>query len=405
MATYSYVAVTTAGKEKKGSYEAKDTNEVIAWLKSEGMYPVSVKEAGMLGKDINISFLEKKPSVRDLSVFCRQFVSIVNAGVPVASALGMLSEQTENKMLANSIGECRNAIQAGSSLSEAMSSFPKVFPSLLVTMVAAGEASGSLDISFERMATQFEKDAKIKQTVKKAMTYPLVVLVIALIVVAVLLVFVVPQFESMLNDLGTGLPTITKIVVSMSAFMQKFWYLVLGAIGGIVYTTYLYSKTTAGQYFFSRLQLATPLFKVLGVKTASARMCRTMSTLLSAGVPIIDALDITSNVMTNRIFKDAVINAKDDVVMGTTLSEPLIKSNLFPPMVQHMIKIGEEVGDVEGMMDKTAEYYEEEVENAVAALVGALEPAMIMVLAVIVGFIVLAVMMPMAEMMNGLDNL
>ncbi len=405
MATYSYTAVNAAGKEKKGSYEAKDTNEVIAWLKSEGMYPISVKEAGVLAKDINISFLEKKPSVRDLSVFCRQFVSIVNAGVPVASALGMLYEQTENKMLANSIGECRNAIQTGSSLSEAMSSFPKVFPSLLVTMVEAGEASGSLDVSFERMATQFEKEAKIKQTVKKAMTYPSVVLIIALVVVSVLLVFVVPQFESMLNDLGTELPVITQIVVAISVFMQNFWYLVLGAIGGIVYTIHLYMQTTSGQYFFSKLQLTMPLFKVLSVKTASARMCRTMSTLLTAGVPIIDALDITSNIMTNVMFKDALIAAKEDVVMGTTLSEPLIKSNLFPPMVQHMIKIGEEVGDVEGMMDKTADYYEEEVENAVASLVGALEPIMIMGLAVIVGFIVLAVMMPMAEMMNGLDNL
>ncbi len=405
MATFVYSAINAAGKELKGSYDGKDTNEVIAWLKGDGLTPISVKEAGKLNKDINISFLESKPKVRDLSVFCRQFVSIINAGVPVASALEMLSEQTENKMLATAIAECRTSIQTGTTLSEAMALSPKVFPPLLITMAAAGEASGNLEVAFERMAIQFEKDAKIKQMISKATVYPTAVLVIAFAVVILLLTFVIPQFETMLTDLGTDLPALTKFVVGASEYLQEFWYIVLGVVVAAVYAIHLYSRTLPGKYFFARLQLAMPLFKVLAIKTAAARMCRTMSTLLSSGVPIIDALEITSNVMDNMIYRDAILEAKEDVAMGTTFSEPLIKSGKFPPMVQHMIKIGEEVGDVEGMMDKTADYYEEEVENAVASLMAALEPAIIMVLAVIVGTIVLAVMLPMAEMMNGLDNI
>ncbi len=405
MPTFAYVAVEKSGKEKKGTYDAKDKAEVVAWIKSTGLIPMNVNEVGAMNKDINISFLQKKPSIRDLSVFCRQFVSIVNAGVPVASALEMLGEQTENKMLADAIVECRQSIQSGTSLSEAMSVHPKVFPSLLITMVSAGEASGSLDVAFTRMAIQFEKDAKIRQMVQKATIYPTAILIVATVVVVLLLTFVVPQFESMLTDLGTELPALTKMVVAASEFMQEYWYIVIGVIGAGTYTVYLFSRTMPGKYFFARMQLAIPLVKVLAVKTASAMLCRTMSTLLSAGVPIIEAIDITSNVMANLLFKDCLLDAKEDVAMGTTLSEPLIKSGLFPPMVQHMIKIGEEVGDVEGMMDKTADYYEEEVEVAIQSLMSAMEPAIIVVLAGVVGVIVMAVMLPMAEMMNGLDNL
>ncbi len=405
MATFAYVAINTAGKEQKGTYDAKDREEAVAWIKATGLIPIKVSEAGALGKDVNISFLQPKPTVRDLSVFCRQFVSIINAGVPVANALEMLAEQTENKKLSEAISECKQSIQSGTSLSEAMSQFPKVFPQLLITMVSAGEASGALDVAFTRMATQFEKDSKINSMVKKATIYPSTILIVAAIVVVLLLTFVIPQFESMLTDLGTDLPALTKAVVAASEFLQVYWYIVLGVLFGAVYAIYLFARTTPGKYFFARVQLMLPLFKVLAVKTAAARMCRTMSTLLVAGVPIIDSIDITSNTMTNLIFKDSLLDAKDDVAMGTTFSEPLIKSGLFPPMVQHMIKIGEEVGDMEGMMDKTADYYEDEVEVAIQSLMAALEPAIIVILALVVGTIVLAVMLPMAEMMNGLDNL
>ncbi len=405
MELFSYVAINEQGKQIKGTYEAKEREEVLEYIKSENLTAVEIKHGSILNQEINISFLDKKPTVRDLSVFCRQFVSIINAGVPVSSAFEMLSEQTENKMLKNALNECKLAIQSGSALSEAMSNHKKIFSSLFITMVEAGEVSGSLDVAFTRMAKQFENDAKLKKLVRKATVYPATILVIATIVVALLLAFVIPQFESMLTDLGSNLPLITVIVIALSDFIIEFWYIVIAAIIGIVVGLRVYGMTTSGKYTYSAIQLKIPLIKNLAIKTASAMMCRTMSTLLAAGIPIIEAIEIVSNTMQNIFFKDALISAKEDVAMGSTFSEPLSKSGLFPPMVRHMIKIGEEVGDIEAMMDKTADYYEEEVEDAVQSVMAVLEPLIIVVLALIVGSVVMAVMLPMMETMNSLGNL
>lgn len=405
MATYAYVLLNNEGKEQKGTLEAADMGQASAQLKKDGATLISLNEAGLLAKDVQLSFMEKKPKPRDMAVFCRQITSILSAGVPVASALDMMSEQTDNKMLSVAAAGCRTAIQSGSSLADAMRDYPKVFPELFITMVAAGEASGSLEVAFARMGEQFEKEEKLRSTVKKASIYPIVVCVVAVAVVMLLLTFVIPTFEDMLMDLGVDLPVITKMVIGASRFMQKWWYLVLAVIAGLVFYLKHFRKTEAGQRAFGRIGLKLPLFGKLTVKTAAARMCRTMSTLLAAGIPLIDVIEITANTMSNYYFKEALLEAKDDVAMGEPLSKILAQNKLFPPTVYHMMNIGEETGRLEEMLNKLAQYYDEEVEATTAQVMAALEPMIIIVLAIIIGTIVLAVIMPMGAMYQGLDNL
>jgi type IV pilus assembly protein PilC len=332
-------------------------------------------------------------------------VSIVNAGVPVTSALEMLGQQTENKMLAAAVMDCKMQIEKGSSLADAMKDHRDVFSDLFITLVEAGEASGSLDVSFNRMGTQFEKDAKIKGLIKKSAIYPIVVSVVAVAVVIIMLTYVVPQFETMLTDLGSELPLLTKIVVAASDFMIARWYIVLGIVVVLVIGILRYRKTEGGGRLFGRIGIKAPLIGKLTVKSASARMARTMATLLGAGIPMIEAIDIVARTMGNVHFRDALLDAKDDVAMGDALSLSIERCGLFPPMVHHMLRIGEETGDLEEMLTKLAEYYEEEVELTTQQVMAAVEPLIIVVLALIVGVIVGAVMLPMMSMYSAMDNL
>ncbi len=405
LATFSYTAIDKAGRQIKGTMEASDRGQATALIKEAGNLPVSVNSAGVLNKDINLSFFDKKPTPRDMSVFCRQFVSITSAGVPITQALEMLAEQTENPSLKKALEECLAAIQAGSSFSEAMSMHPKVFPYLLITMVKAGEASGSLEVSFSRMAEQFEKDAKLRAMIAKSSVYPTIVLIVSIVVVVLMLAFVVPQFEDVLAQAGTELPALTVVVIAASDFMVEYWYFVLAVTIGLIVLLRMFFQTDSGKAFTSALQLKAPLFNNLAIKTASASTCRTLSTLVAGGIPLIDAIEIVSETMSNVQFRDALIMARDNVSMGAPLSEQFTMSKLYPPLVCHMTKIGEETGDLEGMMNKIADYYDEEVENATEMIMAAIEPATIIILALVIGLIVGAVMLPMVEMYNALGNL
>lgn len=405
MATYSYIVIDSLGKERKGTLPAENKNAAAEELKRQGNTLVSLDDASILSKDVDLSFFSKRPKARDLAVFCRQFVSILDAGVSVTAALEMLGDQTENKTLAVIINECRMSIEKGSTLADAMRDHREVFSDIFITMVAAGEASGSLEISFERMAVQFEKDAKLKGTIKKASVYPMIVCIVAAVVVVIMLAFVVPSFEEMLTDLGTDLPGITKFVIAASDTLVQRWYYFAGAIVLIIVGIRQYKRTEGGGYFFGRIGIRAPLFGKLTVKTASARMCRTLSTLLAAGVPMMEALGIVSKTMANVHFREVLENAKGDVAMGTPLSETIERSGIFPSLVHHMLKIGEETGNIEGMLTKLADYYDEEVEITTQQIMAALEPAIIVVLCVVIGTIIMAVVMPMASMYGALDNL
>lgn len=404
MNNYSYVVLNRKGKEEKGSITAVDRDAAFNQLKQQGLFLISLREASALDKEINISFLEKKPKPRDLAVFCRSFVSIIGAGVPVTKALSLLSMQTENKILRAAIEDCREQIEKGSTLAEAMARHRAVFTDLFITLAAAGEASGSLDKSFERMATQFEKDAKLKATMQKASIYPAMVGIVAVVVIAIMLVFVVPQFETMLTDLGSDLPLITKIVVNASRFVQKWWIVIAGIVLVAYFVIRAFKKTDSGRHFFAETSLKLPLIGDLIAKTASARMARTLATLVSSGVSLIEAIEIVSETMSNLLFKEALQKTSEDVAMGSTLSECIERSKLFPPLVAQMINIGEETGELDKMLEKLADYYDEEVETATAKVMAALEPMITIVLALVVGVIVMAVMLPMTQMYSALEN-
>jgi len=404
MAAYGYEALNSAGKEIKGSVEADNIEAARQALKKQGIQVINIKPQSALTKDINIK-VGGYPKPRDMSVFCRQFVSMTKAGVTISEALKMLTEQTENDRLREAAEGVRVSVEKGETLASSLAMYPKIFPSLMVHMVEAGEASGSLDVALERMATQFEKSAKTSSMVKKAMIYPIAVCIVALAVVVVMLVVVIPNYATMFDSLGTELPALTKMVQAASNFIITKWFILVPAIIAIVVLVKMFAETDTGIHFFDKIKLSIPAFKNLEIKTASAQMARTLSTLLAAGVPLVDAVDIVSNVMSNVYFKEALQDCKNEIIIGQPLSRPLEQSGLFPPMVYHMTRIGEETGATEEMLAKQADYYEEEVEAAVASLMAAMEPVIIIVLAVIVLVLVGACMMPMLTMYETLNNM
>lgn len=404
MTSYGYEALNKMGKTVKGSMDAENEEQVKIKLKQQGLVVLSLKEENLMTKDLNIT-IGKKIQPRDLSVFCRQFVSMNRAGVSILECLNLLCEQTENMVLAKAIKQVQADVQKGETLADALRKHPKVFPSLMITTVAAGEASGSLDVSLERMAEQFEKSAKTQAMVKKAMIYPAMVGAVALIVIVVMLVVIIPSYEDMFADLGTELPPITQAVVTASDFLIAYWFIILPVVIGIVAAISMYLQTPTGKLLTSQLALRIPLFKNLTVKSASSQMARTLSTLITAGVPLVEAVDITASTMQNVLFKEAMLDARDEIIKGVPLSDPLEQCGLFPPMLYHMIRIGEEAGNTEEMLTKLADYYDEEVEMATQGLMTAMEPLIMLVLAVIVCILIAAVMSPMMQMYTALDNL
>lgn len=404
MAEFTYAALNAAGKEVKGNITADNREEAIEKVKQKSLTPLNVEEANALNRSMEFGFLQKQPKARDMSVFCRQMVSILTAGIGVSQALEMLGEQTENKVLAAAIKGCRQKIEGGSTFNEAMQDY-KCMSGIFATMIAAGEESGNLEVSFNRMAERFEKDDKMKALVKKATSYPKIVGVIAVAVVVFMLVFLVPKFEDMLGQMGTEMPAITKAVVGASRFVMSKFYIIIPIVIGIVIAFKRFSRTQFGQHFMSQVKLKVPIFGNLTVKQACSNTMRTMGTLLASGIGMLDAIDITSNAMDNVLYQEALEGCKVEVAQGTPLSEALERTKLYPPMVTHMVKIGEETGNLVGMFDRAADYYDDEVTQATEQVTAAIEPMVIVVLAGVVGTIIIALMAPMMSMYSGLDNL
>ncbi len=404
MAAWGFVAIDKSGKEIKGSKEADNEEQVVRELKAQGLIVLDITQQNALTKDISID-IGGKPSARDLSVFCRQFASITRAGVTIIEALRMLAEATENKKMQKALMNVRADVEKGETFADSLAKHPGVFPELLVQMAMAGESSGSLETSMERMAIQFEKSAKTKALVKKAMIYPIVVMIVAIVVVIIMLVVVIPSYTEMFQELNAELPGITLAVIAMSDFVKAYWFIIIPVVIAIGFAIRAYAKTYSGRHLFGKLQLKIPAIKNLVVKNASAQMARTLSTLLTAGVPLNEAVGIVSDTMTNIWFKEALRDATDQIMVGVPLSQPLQSCGLFPPMVYYMIRIGEEAGSTEEMLNKLADYYEEEVEMAVQSLMAAMEPMIIIVLAVVVGGLIAAVMAPMMTMYEALDSL
>lgn len=404
MPGYSYVAVDQRGKEKRGRIDAENREEVSQQLKKDGLFPVEIKEQGVLNKEIDLS-IGKKVKPRDLSVFCRQFVSITQAGVPMKEALQMMTEQTENRWLRKGIADVLVNVEKGNTLADSMAAIPDIFPPMLVNMVQAGESSGSLEMSFSRMATHFEKEAKLKATIRKATIYPIILICAAIGVVAVMLLYVIPIFIDMFADLDIEMPALTMGIMNLSKWTVSHWYVILAVVAVVIAVYKLIYSTEQGRLKIDYIKMKIPLFGKLTVKSNCAQFARTMSTLMAAGISTTDCLETVSRIVNNVHYKNAMLKAREEVMKGIPLSEPLEASEVFPPMVYHMTGIGEETGNMEEMLNKLADYYDEEVEITTQSVLAAMEPLIIVFMALIVGTLVIAVIMPIRNMYEGLDNL
>ena len=387
MARYKYVITDKYGKEKKGMLESQSEEQAIARLKGDGSVVLQIKETKSLDDaawNIQIGSGVKK---KDITIFCKQFHSILTAGVTVIDGLQMVQDQTENKNLRRALLNVQANVSKGESLAGAMEQEGKVFPELLIHMVRAGEATGNLEIAFERITSQFDKDMKLVS-----------------MVVIILMSTVIPNFRETFETMGEELPGLTKMVIALSDFITGHLVGVLGTIVGLVIFIIVGKGTEPGKQFLSRVALIIPMIKNFSVKNASARFSMTMATLVMSGVPLVDALEIAGDVISNRLIRKAVKDCREEVMQGIPMSEPLEASGVFPPMLTHMLRIGEETGTTEQMLDKVAEYYEEEVTEATRNLTTAMEPMIIIVLAVLVGGILGAVMMPMLSIYENAGN-
>ena len=401
MPSYKYEIIGPDGKPQSGQIDAINIEAASGELKAGGSVIVSISKANALNKDIDIH-IGKAVSVRELSVFCRQFESVLNAGVTVIEALSMLAEQTENKSFKSALEDVRDAVQKGETLAAAMSEHPKIFPPLMIQMIAAGETSGGLDKALNRMGTSFEKDAHLKGLIVKSAIYPCILIVVIIVVVAIMMIKIVPTFTESFDEVGGQLPGITLAVMAVSDFFVNSWYIMLIVLVAVVLFLKEFKKTSVGAELFGKLGLKAPLFGKLNIKTACARMTRTLATLLASGIQLVDAIRLVAEMMSNAIVKHALEKAQQEVTRGISLSKPLADSGVFPPMVYHMIEIGEETGNMEDMLDKVSEYYEDEVEMETQSLLAAMEPLIIIIMACVVVPIVLAIMMPMYTLYNNI---
>ena len=401
MAVFNYKVVDRDGKKKKGTIEAPNRDGAEKKLKAEGYSIMSLTEqSSPLG---NIGF-KKKVKSRDLGVFCKQFSAVIKAGVTIISALELMGDQIENKTLRKAVQDAKVYVEKGGTLADAFRVNPDVFPPIMINMTAAGEMSGNLEVCLDRLVEHFEKDNALSSKIKGAMVYPIVVLCVMVVVVIVVLVAVIPNFADMFNDMGTPLPLPTRMMMAAADFVKYKWWLLIIIVAAIVFGIKLFKKTPFGEQLFANIGLKAPIFGNLNIKTACARFSRTMSTLMASGISMIDSVEQVAKMMDNKIIRDGLMDAKTQVAKGVPLSKPLKDMEMLPPMLSAMTKIGEETGDIEEMLTKVADYYDEEVEAATNALTAAMEPLIMVLLAGIVGMIVAAVYGPIMSMYNAMDK-
>ena len=400
MPTYSYSArPATGGEIRSGELEVKTREDVLAYLHRQRLIPVTVREKE---KDITFKF-GTGIKTRDIVIFTRQFATMINAGLPLVQSLDILAEQTENVHLRKVIQEVLYDVESGHTLADAMRKHNKVFTDLYVNMVAAGEAGGILDTILLRLATFLEKNDALIRKIKGAMIYPGVIMTVAVSAVVILLIFVIPTFQQMFASAGIPLPLPTRVVIGASAFLQAFWWAcVAGAVGLFFLIRYIYG-TDDGQLAIDKMLLKFPIVGDLLRKAAVARFTRTLGTLVSSGVSILEGLEITARTAGNRVIHDAVMGSRASIAGGDTISAPLKASGAFPPMVVQMINVGEQTGGLDDMLSKIADFYDEEVDAAVEALLAAMEPIMIVVLGVVVGGMIVAMYLPIFDMINAVQ--
>lgn len=406
MAVFKYEGQSVTGEMKKGTIEAKDQATARAQLREMRIKPTTIEETSALNRSIEIplpAFLAPKVQVRDLVIFTRQFATMIDSGLPLVQCLDILSTQSESKVLRGQLKVIKDKVESGSTFADALKSFPGTFDDLFVNLVAAGEVGGMLDTILNRLAAYLEKNQKLMRQIKGALTYPVIVIVVAVVVVGILLVKVVPTFEEMFADFGASLPAPTLVVLGLSKWLvANGLYVVVGAVVAVWAVRRFYA-TPAGKLAIDKLLLKLPVFGDLLTKVAVARFCRTLSTMLSSGVPILEALGICSRTAGNKVIENAIARVSTSISEGRTVAEPLADAKVFPQMVCQMIAVGEATGALDTMLGKIADFYDEEVDVAVEALTGMMEPAIMAFLGVAVGGLVIAMYMPLFEMASHIE--
>ena len=405
MPVFAYVAKDNGGKIHRGRVDAPNEKMLTKRLTEQGFLVQSVSAEGEKKKFNPLKAMQKVKPVQ-ISVFCRQFATMINAGVSLVRCLSVLEKQSMNPKMKEIIRDVQNRVEAGETLSRAMSHHPKVFSKLTLGLVRAGEVGGVLDETLERLAQFMEADIRLRQKIKAAMTYPVLVGIVAFLIVTFLVTFIVPKFMEIFKDFQIEMPAITMLLINISKFttsVNGVVILVGGSVGFII--AFRKFKSTAwGKRIYDKYKMKLPVFGKLSHNIAVERFCRTLSTLLTSGVPILQAMETVSGAIDNETFTDVIMNARARIREGDPIGEPLEKSNLFPPMVVQMIAIGEETGSLDQMLGKVADFYEVEIETQLEQLAATIEPLMIVGLGLVVGFIVIAMFMPMIAIMNGLSE-
>ena len=399
MASYAYTAINSSGLELSGEINAPDLSAAREALRVRGLLALALEEQGSSSAGMAMAVKKVKP--KSLQIFSRQFATMIEAGLNVVTALVILEEQTEDAKLARVIAELRADVEGGLLLSEAMARHPRIFSRLFIAMVEAGEAAGILDVVLDRVAFQIEKETAIKRRVKGAMMYPIVIMTFATLVLIGMLLFLVPVFVGMFEQLHGELPTLTKVVVAASDFLRHRFYIVFPAIGLIIFGFFRGKKTEAGRRIWDRVRIRAPVGIGKGiVKVGMARFSRTLSTLVAAGVDIVRSLEITGQTSGNSLIEDATAEVRERVIQGVPIAVPLADNPIFPPMVAHMVRVGEETGELEKMLSKIADFYEDEVDSAISSLTSIIEPLMMIGVGCIVGVIVISMYLPMFKLLQ-----
>jgi type IV pilus assembly protein PilC len=396
MPIFVWQAETKKDESRRGEIDAADEAAVRGQLRRQGFKSITVKKKP---KDLfeNVAFLQQKVTEKDVVVFARIFATMINAGLPLIQCLDLLGKQEQNKTFAKVINTIREDIEGGSTLTDAISKYPKIFDNLFVNLVAAGESGGILDVILQRLSNYMEKAMKLRSKVKGAMTYPLIVLVIAVVIVGGLLVFVVPMFQKMFEGMGGSLPAPTQFLVDLSKFLQDNYLYILGGLVALRFGFKRYYATEKGTLVVDALALKAPVFGPLLKKVAVAKFSRTLSTMMQSGVPILEGLGIVSKTSGNKIIENALMKTRQSISEGKTIAEPLLETDIFPAMVVQMIAVGEATGALDTMLAKIADFYDDEVDVAVEGLTAMLEPLMMCILGPAVGFILIAMYLPIFQ--------
>jgi type IV pilus assembly protein PilC len=399
MASYAYTAINASGLELDGEVNAPDAGAAREALRQRGLVALSLDERAAASQGLGLAIKKVKP--KSLQVFSRQFATMIEAGLNVVTALVILEEQTEDKKLAKVITELRADVEGGLLLSEAMARHPRIFSRLFISMVEAGEAAGILDVVLDRVAFQIEKETRIKRRVKGAMMYPLMVMGFATLVLVGMLMFLVPIFVDIFAELGGDLPMLTQIVVNLSDILRSYYFIVFPVLGAMIYGFFRLKKTDRGRRVWDAFRMRIPFgVGAIVVKVGMARFSRTLSTLVAAGVDIIRSLEITGSTAGNSLIEDATAVVRERVHQGVPIAIPLEDEKIFPPMVSQMVRVGEETGELEKMLAKIADFYEDEVDSSIATLTSVIEPLMMIGVGMVVGVIIISMYMPMFKLLT-----